>query len=412
MQEPNDPVSHKQKPVRLAAKKRRTVSLLTTILIVVVVAVASFIGGTRSEAVLAMFNNNPNANAPDALDLSSVQEVYRKLRANYDGEINTQNLIDGAKKGLVTATGDPYTVYFTDEEAKQFNDDLAGKFSGIGAELGTKEGNLIVVTTLDDSPARKAGLQTDDVIARVNDDDTTGWSIDQAVSKIRGDKGTTVKLTILRNQEVKEFSIVRDNIVNPSVKYEITPENIGYLRISRFAEDTDNLAQTAAREFVAKGVKGVILDLRGNGGGYLTAAQTVSGLWIESGKEVVQERQGDKVQETLKATGNTTLKGIKTVVLIDGGSASASEIVAGALNDYDVAQLVGTKTYGKGSVQQLVELPMGGQLKVTIAKWYTPNGKNIDKAGIAPDVEVKPTDEQIAANNDVQKAKAIEILKK
>lgn len=413
MQEPDEPVSTKQKPARRVAKKQpRRVSLWMTILIAAVVAVGSFIGGTRSENVLAMLKNDQHANTPEALDLASVQDVYRKLRANYDGEIDTQKLVDGAKKGMVSAAGDPYTVYFTDDEAKQFNDDLAGKFSGIGAELGQKDGNLLVVTTLDDSPARKAGLQTDDIIAKVNDDDTTGWPIDQAVSKIRGEKGTTVKLTIVRNQEVKEFSIVRDNIVNPSVKYEITADNIGYLRISRFAEDTDNLAQTAAREFVAKGVKGVILDLRGNGGGYLTAAQSVSGLWLDTGKEVVQERQGDKVKDTLKAMGNSTLKGVKTVVLIDGGSASASEIVAGALNDYDAAQLVGTKTYGKGSVQELLRVPMGGQLKVTIAKWYTPHGKNINKEGIAPDVELKPTEEQIAADNDVQKAKAIEILKK
>jgi len=412
MQEPDEPVVVKQKTAKKAVKKRHSVSLLTTVLIAVVVAVASFIGGTRADVVLAMFKNGQHTNTPGSLDLSSVQEVYKKLRSDFDGDIDTQKLIDGAKKGMVAATGDPYTVYFTDDEAKQFNDDLAGKFSGIGAELGQKDGNLIVVTTLDDSPAQKAGMQTNDFIAKVNDDDTTGWSIDQAVSKIRGDKGTTVKITVVRGQEVKEFSIVRDNIVNPSVKYEITPDNIGYLRISRFAEDTDNLAQTAAREFAAKGVKGVILDLRGNGGGYLTAAQTVSGLWLDAGKEVVQERQGNTVKETLKATGNATLKGMNTVVLIDGGSASASEIVAGALNDYDAAQLVGTKTYGKGSVQQLIDLPTGGQLKVTIAKWYTPHGKNINKEGIAPDIEVKPTAEQLATNNDVQKTKAIEILKK
>jgi len=413
MQEPEETVpAEKKQPVRPAVKKKRTVSLFTMVLVAIVVAMASFIGGTRAEGVLAMLANNQNAGTPDSLNLSSVQEVYRKLREQYDGKLDTQKLIDGAKKGLVGAAGDPYTVYFTDDEAKQFNDDLEGKFSGIGAELGQKDGNLIVVTTLDDSPARKAGLQTDDVVAKVNDQDTTGWSIDQAVSKIRGEKGTTVKLAVVRSQELKEFSIVRDNIVNPSVRYEITPDNIGYLRISRFAEDTDNLAQTAARDFAAKGVKGVILDLRGNGGGYLTAAQTVSGLWLDAGKEVVQERQGDKVQDTLKATGNAPLKGMNTVVLIDGGSASASEIVAGALNDYDAAQLVGTKTYGKGSVQQLLQLPMGGQLKVTIAKWYTPHGKNINKEGIAPDIEVKPTEAQIAASDDVQKAKAIEILKK
>lgn len=411
MQKPDEPVV-KEKTAAIPVKKPRTVGLFTAILIAVVVGMAAFIGGTRAEGFLATIKNDQNASAPDSLDLSSLQEVYRKLRANYDGELDPQKLIDGAKKGLVTATGDPYSVYFTDEEAKQFNDDLAGKFSGIGAEIGTKDNNLIIVTTLDDSPARKAGLQTNDIIGKVNEDETTGWSVDQAVSKIRGEKGTTVKLTVLRGQDVKEFSIVRDNIVNPSVKHEVTADNIGYLRISRFAEDTEKLSLAAAQEFKDKGVKGVILDLRGNGGGYIEAAQQVSGLWLDSGKEVVQERTGNKVQDTLKATGNNILKGIPTVVLIDGGSASASEIVAGALSDHKAAQLVGTKTYGKGSVQQLLELPLGGQLKVTIAKWYTPNGKNIDKEGINADVEVKPTDEQIVSGDDIQKAKAIELLKK
>ena len=412
MQKSEEPESAAHKPAALAVRKSRTVGLGTTILISVAVAAAAFIGGTRLDTVLAYFKNPQNAGTPQSLDFSSVQEVYATMRQEFDGKLDAATLIDGAKKGLVQAAGDPHTVYFTDSEAKQFNDDLAGKFSGIGAEIGAKDGNLIVVTTLDDSPARKAGLLTNDIIAKVNDDETTGWSIDQAVSKIRGDKGTTVKLTVVRNQELKEFSIVRDNIVNPSVKYEITADNIGYLRISRFAEDTDSLAKKAAAEFVEKGVKGVILDIRGNGGGYLTASQTVAGLWLPTGKEVVQERIGDKVQETLTATGDAPLKGMKTIVLIDGGSASASEIVAGALSDHKAAQLVGAKTYGKGSVQQLVELPMGGQLKVTIAKWYTPNGKNIDKEGINPDVEVVPTDAEIAANNDTQKAKAIELLKK
>jgi carboxyl-terminal processing protease len=394
------------------AKKVRTVRLGTTILIVLVVGIASFIGGSRTDTIVAWLKQSQNADLAQTLDFSSVQEVYGKLKLNYDGKLDAQKLVDGAKKGLVEAAGDPYTVYFTNEQAKQFSDDLGGKFSGIGAEFGTKNGNLIIVSTLDDSPAQKAGLQTDDIIAKVNGDDTTGWSIDQAVSKIRGDKGTTVKITIVRSQELKDYSIVRDNIVNPSVKYEITADNIGYLRISRFAGDTTGLAQKAADEFVNKGVKGVILDLRGNGGGYLDAAQSVSGLWLTNGKEVVQERNGDVVQETLRAQGTAPLKGYKTVVLIDGGSASASEIVAGALSDHKVAQLVGTQTFGKGSVQQLLDLPMGGQLKVTVAKWYTPNGKNIDKEGIGPDVTVTPTEADIAATNDIQKAKAVELLTK
>lgn len=388
----------------------RKVNVTTTILVVVLVAIAAFIGGSRSDSIFAWFKGGQNASQPQTLDFASVQQVYDELRQQYDGKIDAQKLIEGAKKGLVAATGDPYTVYFTDAEAKQFNDDLEGKFSGIGAEIGSKNNSLVITSTLDESPARKAGLQGDDVLVKVNDEEVTGWSIDQAVSKIRGEKGTTVKLSVVRNQELKEISIVRDNIVNPSVRHEILDGNIGYLRISRFADDTGNLAQAAANDFVAKGVKGVILDVRGNGGGYLTAAQTVAGLWLPTGQEIVQERTGSTVQDTLKADGLAPLKGIKTVVLIDGSSASASEIVAGALSDQGVAQLVGEKTYGKGSVQQLVELPLGGQLKVTIAKWYTPKGNNIDKAGIAPNIEVQASAADNAAGNDVQKSKAIEVL--
>jgi len=390
---------------------QRTVQLTTTIVVAVAVAIGAFIAGTRFDGFVVWLKNGQNVQLADSLDFASLQEVYHKLRSQYDGKLDPVSLIDGAKKGLVSAAGDPYTVYFTQEEAKQFNDDLDGKISGIGAEIGTKDNHLIIVSTLDDSPAGKAGLQTDDIIGKVNDEDTDSWSIDQAVSKIRGDKGTTVKLTVVRDQHVKEFSIVRDNIINPSVRFEITPENIGYLRISRFASDTESLSQKAANEFVSKGVKGVILDLRGDGGGYLETAQQVGGLWLTDDKKINEQRTGDTVGQELFAEGSAPLKGIKTVVLVDGGSASASEIVAGALHDHNVAQLVGTKTYGKGSVQELFNLPMGGQLKLTIAKWFTPNGKNIDKEGIAPDIEVKPTDEQVAAGNDIQKAKAIDLLK-
>lgn len=391
---------------------KKSVRLSTTILVVVVVALASFVGGTRLDSITAWFGHSQNKDLPDQLDFSSVQAVYKSLREQFDGKLDAQKLIDGAKKGLVAAAGDPYTLYFTDAEAKQFNSDLNGQFSGIGAEIGNKDNNLIVVSTLDNSPAQKAGLQTNDIIAKVNDADTTGWSIDQAVSKIRGEKGTTVKLTIVRGQDVKDYSIVRDDIVNPSVTTQILDGNIGYMRISRFADDTTDLAQKAAADFVSKGVKGVVLDLRGDGGGYLTAAQSVAGLWLTSDQTVVQERQGITVKDTLYATGDAPLKGIPTTVLIDGGSASASEIVSGALHDHKAAQLVGQKSFGKGSVQQLVDLPAGGQLKVTVAKWYTPNGKNINKEGISPDVTVTPTEADIASNNDVQKAKALELLKK
>jgi carboxyl-terminal processing protease len=246
----------------------------------------------------------------------------------------------------------------------------------------------------------------------VNDESTSGWSIEKAVSKIRGKKGTTVKLTIIRGEEApRDISITRSTITDPSVKYEVTAENIGVMRISRFGEsETARLAAQAANEFKAKNVKGIIVDLRGNGGGYLIAAQQIASLWLKD-KVVVTERSGGKVIDTLRSSDDSAiLEGIPTVVLVDGGSASASEILAGALSDNGAAKLVGQKTFGKGSVQTIEDLLSGGQLKVTVAKWYTPKGKNINKEGIKPDTEVVPTADDIAAQRDVQKTKAIEII--
>lgn len=392
------------------AKKGRTVKPGTVIIVSVIIAVVGFVGGMRANDLIVAFGNNQNKNTPSELNLSSLQEVYGKLREKYDGKLDAQALVDGAKKGLVEATGDPYSVYFTDAEAKQFFGDLEGKFSGIGAELDKRDNQLVIVATIDGSPARKAGLLAGDKIVKVNNEESADWAVEKAVSKIRGDKGTTVKLSIVRGDELKEFSIVRDEIVTPSVTSEVTSDNVGYIRISRFAEgDTSTLTAKAAEEFKSKGVKGIVLDLRGNGGGYLTAAQDVSSLWLKD-KTVVQERRDGKVQDTLKSGNNPVLEGIPTVVLVDGGSASASEIVAGALKDNGAAKLVGVKTFGKGSVQDIVTLSSGGQLKVTIAKWYTPNGKNINKEGIEPDVKVEISDDDLKNNRDPQKDRAFTLV--
>lgn len=395
-------------PNTAAPKKKRSVSLSTFILSLVLVAIVTFVAGTRTDSILAQFNPTKG---PSDLNLSSLNEIYKVLRVKYDGKIDAQKLVDGAKHGLVEAAGDPYTVYFNDKEAAEFSGDLEGNFQGIGAELGKRNDALVVINTLDDSPAKKAGLVANDVIVKVNGEVTDNWSIDKAVSKIRGAKGTTVKLSIIRGEEgLKEFSITREEITNPSVKSEILAGNIGFIRISRFGEsDTTTLTRKAAEDFKARGVKGVILDLRGNGGGYLTAARDVSSLWLED-KVVVTERSGGKVTETLRADNDAPLKGIPTVVLVDGGSASASEIVAGALSDNKAARLVGEKTFGKGSVQSVEEILSGGQLKVTIAKWYTPSGKNLSKAGLTPDEIVKLTPEDINAGRDTQKDRAIQLL--
>lgn len=388
--------------------RARTVPLTHVIFIAIFVGLVGFVSGTRSDELVARFDKNSN---PSTLDFSSLNDVYGVLRSKYDGKLDTQALIDGAKHGLVEATGDPYTTYFTAKEAEQFEADLEGSFEGVGAELGKRNDQLVIISTLDDSPAKKAGLLANDVIVKVNEDDASTWSVEEAVSKIRGEKGTTVKLTVFRGDGLKDFSITRDAITNPSVKTEITPGGIGILRIARFGEtDTVQLSRQAAEQFKAAGVKGIIVDLRGNGGGYLSAARDISSLWLED-KTVVTERQNGVVIDTLRSDNNAPLKGIKTIVLVDGGSASASEIVAGALADNGAATLVGEKTFGKGSVQVIEDVASGGKLKITIAKWYTPSGKNINKEGIKPSVEVKLTADDINANRDPQKDKALELLR-
>ncbi len=393
-------------------KKSKTITLRTALLAGVVVALVAYVLGTRADELGARFRPSPNASAPASLDFSSLNDVYSVLRKKYDGKLDAQALIDGAKHGLVEATGDPYTVYFTAKEAEEFQADLDGSFQGIGAELGKRTDKLTVINTLEDSPARRAGLQAGDVIVKVNDQDATQWSVDEAVSKIRGDKGTVVKLSVLRADEgLKDFSITREAITNPSVRSEITADNIGILRISRFGTDTASLSRAAAEEFKSKNVRGVILDMRGNGGGYLDAAKDIASIWLDN-KVVVSERTNGVEVDSLRSASSPILAGVKTVVLVDGGSASASEIVAGALADHGAATLVGEKTFGKGSVQVFEDVASGGKVKVTIAKWYTPKGRNITKEGIEPTEKVGLTIEDVNAGRDPQKDKALELLRR
>ena len=344
-----------------------------------------------------------------SIDLSSIQQTYNKLAAKYDGKLDTVKLIQGANSGLVDAVGDIYTVYMNPQESKSYSDTLSGNIgAGIGAEIGIKNGNTTIIRTLSGNAAIKAGLQANDVILKVNDQSTSGWTVEKAVSQIKGEEGTTVKLTVLRGTETKDYTITRAIINVPSVESSVN-NGVGTLTISRFDNETGNLARIAAQEFKKQGVKSVILDLRNNGGGYVNTAIDVAGLWLDN-KIAVTERSGDIVKETKKTGSNALLSGIPTVVLVNGSTASASEIVAGALQDYKVAKLVGDNTFGKGSVQELLPLDNGAELKVTIARWYTPNGKNIAKGGIKPDVTVSYTQKDIDSGNDPQLNEAKKLL--
>ncbi len=354
-----------------------------------------------------------NHNIEDNLDYSSVEAVYDALRNNFDGELNNEDLLTGIKKGLAEATGDPYTEFFDPEGAKAFNEQLTGTFTGIGAELSKDEdGNVIVVAPISGFPAEAAGLLPQDIIVKVDDEAIAGMNLSDVVGKIRGPENTDVKLTIVRDRaEQLDITITRAVIKIPSVEYEIRDDNIGYIKISRYAEDTTSLTKQAANEFKSKNVKGIILDLRNDPGGLLDAAVSVSSLWLDPGSIILKEKRADVVVKTYNAKGTPILKGMPTIVLINGGSASASEITAGALRDNGAATLIGEKSFGKGSVQRLENFEDGSFLKVTIARWYTPNDVNIDEEGIEPDEVVEITKEDIESKKDPQLESALSKLR-
>ncbi len=389
--------------------KRGAVAAASTVVLVGVFAIGIAVGSGRiSFSTLS----SQNGNLPNKLNYSSVTQVYNALRENYDGKLDQTKLLDGMKAGLVQAAGDPYTEYFSAKDAKDFNEQLSGTFSGIGAVLGENaDGNLIIVSPIDGTPAATAGLKSQDVITNIGGTSTSGMSVDTAVGKIRGAKGTKVVLKVVRDKSQSlDFTITRDNIKVPSVKSKILDDNIGYVAISEFSDDTADLARKAAQDLRDKGVKGIVLDLRGNPGGLLNSAVAISSLWLPQGQTILQEKRGGAVVSTETATGNDILHGMPTTVLIDEGSASASEITAGALHDNGAATLFGVKSYGKGSVQQVVQLPNKTEMKVTIARWYRPNGQNIDKKGIKPEHLVSITADDVKAGKDPQKDAAAQFL--
>lgn len=380
------------------------IKILGLIIFIIAVFVAGLHIGTNGGISFGTHQNRMTHNLPEDLHYATVEQVYDQIRTNYNGKLTEEQLLDGLKKGLAEATGDPYTEYFSPKDAEEFNKELEGSFSGIGAELSKdKDGSLVVVSPISSSPAERAGLRPQDIIVKINDESTAGMGINDAVSKIRGPKDTEVTLSILRGktQDVV-LKITRADITVPSAEWKVE-DGIGYLQIGQFSSDTVGLSQRAAREFAEKKVKGVVLDLRGNPGGRLDAAVGLSSLWLNEGTVVLKEKRGGVVTRTYTSEGTPELLGIPTVVLIDQGSASASEITAGALRDNKAATIIGEKSYGKGVVQEIVSLPGGAELKVTVAQWLRPSGQSIDKKGIQPDQQVKMTEDDYASKRDPQK---------
>ena len=362
--------------------------------------------------------------APATVDYSLLWKALDVVGFKYieKDSINQQKVLYGAIKGAVESLGDPYTTFLEPKTLESFKTDLKGSFGGIGAEVGNKDGNIVIVAPLDDTPAQRAGLLAKDIIVAVDGESVQGWSVDQAVGKIRGLKGTEVTLSIFREGKTKPFDVklIRDIIEIKSVKLtykETTNSNgqkntIAVIVLSRFGDDTKALFDKAVNDILNKNVQGIILDLRNDPGGYLQTSVDVASSWLKSGDLVVSEAHSNGTTNKYTAQGLNRLAGIKTVVLINGGSASAAEILAGALRDHNVAMLIGEKSFGKGSVQELVDLPGGSAVKVTVAKWITPGGKNLNHDGLQPDVEVKYTEEDFNAGKDPQMEKALEEVTK
>lgn len=355
---------------------------------------------------------NSDKNKPEKVDFDIFWKVWDKVEGKYvnNKELDSQAMVYGAIEGMVKAVGDPYTSYMDPAESEDFASGMEGSFEGIGAELGLRDNVLTVIAPISGMPAEKAGLRAGDKIIKIGEEMTTDISVDEAVKKIRGPKGTEVILTIIGSEAVdtKEIKIIRDTIDLKSVEYEQKWGNIAYIRISSFTEDAGDEFNKEITKVIADNNKGIVLDLRNNPGGFLNVAVEIASKFVPRESIVVQEKHRDGSIENFKAIGGNVFSEVPVVILINEGSASASEILAGALRDLNGSKLLGEKSFGKGSVQQLENFSDGSSLKVTIAKWLTPSGQSIDETGLEADIKVEITEADIKNKWDPQLNAALE----
>jgi len=358
---------------------------------------------------------NKETTKPGQVDFTPFWSAWRAVEEKYVGrsQLDTQEMVWGAIEGMVHSLGDPYSVFFPPKEAELFESSVKGEFSGIGIEIGLRDNILTVISPLKGTPAFRAGLKSGDKILKINATSTQDMKMDEAIFLIRGEKGTPVTLAIGREggNEPKEFTIIRDTINIPVVDTEKKPGGIFVIRLYNFSENSPDAFRNALREMLESGSPKLIVDLRGNAGGYLEASVDMASWFLPAGKVVVREDFGDNSGNDYRSRGYDIFKNLPLVVLVNQGSASAAEILAGALQDYKLAILVGEKTFGKGSVQELLPVTGNTSVKITIARWLTPGGRSISEKGLTPDVEVKITAKDIEAGKDPQMEKAIEILK-
>lgn len=359
---------------------------------------------------------NMNAGTPQGIDFTMLWDAWRTIQEKYRGrtDLDTQKMVYGATEGMLKSLGDPYTVFLQPVDTTKFNQDIQGSFGGIGAELGYKKG-IVIIAPLKDMPAEKAGLKAGDKIMRIDGTSTIDMTVEDAVTKIRGTLGTPVTLTIERAgaANLLEFTIMRATITVSSVVWSKKSDLVAYIHIQNFFGNVETDFYKAVRDAQKQGATKFIIDLRGNPGGLLGAAINIAEQFISAGKPIVFEDYGaGKKKDEFDSYGGGLLEKAPVVVLVDGGSASASEILAGALRDSRGITLIGEKTFGKGSVQEVVQLRNGASVKVTVAKWLTPSGATIDQQGIDPDVKVQLTDADRDAGRDPQMDKAMELIQK
>ena len=346
-------------------------------------------------------------------DFDIFWDAWKVVEDKYNLEpLDYQEMVYGAIEGMVYSLGDPYTVFLDPEESEIFDEDMKGSFSGIGVEIGFRDKLLTVIAPLKDSPGEKAGLLPGDKILEVDGEEIIGMSIDRAVNLIRGEKGTKVLLTIAREglDELKDIEVIRDTIILKTVEWEVEENNIAYIKISQFKEETTFELDNEIGDILAIDPRGIIIDLRNNTGGYVGTVKEIAGRFLDRGEVVFIEDYGDE-KSIHKTIGNKRFFDVPIVVLINEGSASASEILAGALRDNMGVKLVGKKTFGKGSVQELKHLKDGSSIKITVAEWLTPNRTVINNNGVEPDFDVEMSFEDYENDRDPQLEKALELLK-
>ena len=395
---------------------RKRLYILTGIILITLCIMYSY-GGVSAPA--ADFSNyNVSRTSPFSDRSLWLLRQIRLIIENYQVDagnksLSEDDLLHGAAKGMVEAWKDPYTRFVTPQRLKDEEIDLEGKYGGLGMYIGDRDGQILVISPMEDSPAERAGLKPKDQIVKVDDEVVIGWTSDRVVQKLRGEPNTKVTVWVRREgeEELLEFAITREIIKLYSVRHEMLSDDIGYLKLTQFKHSTNDEARSAVREMLKQGMRALILDLRNNGGGLLDASVKISSMFLKDGMIVETRGRAERFNERYNVDKSLYLTNIPMVVLINGGSASASEIVAGALNDRGRAKLIGEKSFGKGSVQTLFPLTDGSGLYVTIARYYTPSGKVIDHVGLSPDIEVKGEPDR-DKSKDLQLQRAITELKK